>query len=45
MPFRTEWAIFSDAECLAGSIDFVARQQDGRLVLFDWKRSKGLCEA
>ena len=38
--YRTEWMIHADAERLAGSIDFVAQQGDGRLVLFDWKRSK-----
>jgi len=27
---------------LAGSIDFVAEDTNGNLVLFDWKRTKGL---
>ena len=40
--FRTEWTIFAEAEWLAGSIDFVAKDVNGHLVLFDWKRSKGL---
>ena len=38
--YRTEWMIYADAERIAGTIDFVAIQADGRLVLFDWKRSK-----
>ena len=40
--FRTEWAIFADEEGLAGSIDFVAQDPTGKLVIFDWKRSKNL---
>lgn len=40
--FRTEWTIFADAECLAGSIDFVAQRTDGSFVIFDWKRSANL---
>ena len=38
--FRTEWAIYGDEERLAGTIDFVAKDPWGRLVLFDWKRTK-----
>jgi hypothetical protein len=40
--YRTEWAIFGEQEWLAGSIDFVAETALGRLVLFDWKRSRNL---
>jgi hypothetical protein len=40
--YRTEWTIFADAEALAGSIDFVAVDSCGDLVLFDWKRTKQL---
>ena len=40
--YRTEWTIWASAENLAGSIDFVARDIDGHLVLFDWKRTKNL---
>ena len=42
--YRTEWTIFGDAEWLAGSIDFVAQNAEGELVLVDWKRSKGLSD-
>jgi len=40
--YRTEWTIFGEDENLAGSIDFVAIDEDGWLHLFDWKRSKAL---
>ena len=40
--YRTEWVIFAEDEWLAGSIDFVAELPDKSLVIFDWKRSKGL---
>lgn len=38
--FRTEWMIYGEEERLAGSIDFVAEDRQGDLVIFDWKRSK-----
>ena len=38
--FRTEWGIYGDEERLAGTIDFVARDAAGDLLLFDWKRTK-----
>ena len=38
--FRTEWTIYGEEERLAGSIDFVAEDKQGNLVLFDWQRSK-----
>lgn len=38
--YRTEWTIFAEAERLAGSIDFVAQDANGHLVIFDWKRTK-----
>ncbi|CAJ1351459.1 unnamed protein product, partial [Effrenium voratum] len=40
--YRTEWAIFGGRERLAGTIDFVARNDRGELVLYDWKRTKQL---
>ena len=40
--YRTEWTVYADHERLAGSIDFVAKNAAGELVLFDWKRSKDL---
>ena len=40
--YRTEWRIYASEESVAGSIDFVAREPDGSLVLFDWKRARNL---
>ena len=40
--YRTEWMVHADEERLAGSIDFVAKDTCGGLVIFDWKRSKAL---
>lgn len=40
--FRTEWTIFGEDENLAGSIDFVAKKDDGTYLVVDWKRSKDL---
>ena len=40
--YRTEWVIFGDEERLAGSVDFVAIEECGDLVIVDWKRSKGM---
>ena len=42
--FRTEWRIYATDESVAGSIDFVAREPNGPLVLFDWKRARKLHE-
>ena len=42
--FRTEWRIYAPNESVAGSIDFVAREPNGSLVLFDWKRARKLHE-
>lgn len=38
-PYRTEWMIYSK-DGVAGSIDCVLVDDDGDLVLIDWKRSK-----
>ena len=40
--YQTEWSIWASDERLAGSIDCVAQDADGQLVLFDWKKSKQL---
>ena len=42
--YRTEWAIYGEEERLAGTIDFVAKDSNGRLVLFDWKRTKQITQ-
>ena len=38
-PYRCEWRIFDEEFGIAGTIDFVAENQD-KLELYDWKRSK-----
>ena len=40
--YRTEWVIWGDEERLAGSVDFIAMDEGGDLVIVDWKRSKGM---
>jgi ATP-dependent exoDNAse (exonuclease V) beta subunit len=39
-PYRTEWEVFDEDHCLAGSIDMIYENPDGTLVIYDWKRSK-----
>ena len=40
-PFRMEWEVWSAAHLLCGSIDGVFRRKsDGKIVIYDWKRSK-----
>lgn len=43
-PYRTEWLVWDDTpgckDVLAGSIDFVVEDENGNLILIDWKRSK-----
>jgi len=41
-PYRTEWTVFHEELRLAGSIDMVFRNADGDLLIYDWKRSKGI---
>ena len=40
--YRTEWMIFDEDVRLAGSIDFVAENEDGTLTIYDWKRCKDI---
>lgn len=39
-PFRTEWMIYDLDKKIAGSIDFTLINENGHLILCDWKRSK-----
>jgi hypothetical protein len=40
-PYRMEWEVFSEPHLLCGSIDGVFRRKsDGKIVIYDWKRSK-----
>lgn len=40
IPYRTEMPIYSLAYGVAGTVDFIARNNDGSVSLYDWKRSK-----
>jgi ATP-dependent exoDNAse (exonuclease V) beta subunit len=42
-PFRSEWEIFCEELKLAGSID-MCFDDDGEIVIYDWKRSKDIKE-
>src|SRR5947208_4873806 len=39
-PYRTEWLIYDEDIGLAGSIDCVLSDNNGNLIILDWKRSK-----
>lgn len=41
-PYRTEWMVWDSELRLAGSIDMVFANDDGTLMIYDWKRSKGI---
>lgn len=41
-PYRTEWTVFDEELLIAGSIDMVYQREDGDLVIYDWKRVKGI---
>lgn len=42
-PYRTEWEVWSEPHRLAGSIDMIYRRKsDGKIVIYDWKRSKDI---
>jgi hypothetical protein len=41
-PYRTEWTVFDEKLLIAGSIDMVYQREDGNLVIYDWKRVKGI---
>ena len=39
-PYRTEWSVFSDLHMVAGQIDSIWVDSDGRYHMVDWKRCK-----
>ncbi len=41
-PVATEHLVWHPSQQYAGTIDLVARDADGRLVVVDWKRAKGI---
>lgn len=42
LAYRTEWMIWDNELRFAGSIDMVYENPDGTLMIYDWKRSKGI---
>ena len=41
-PYRTEWMVWDKELQMAGSIDMVFRNDDGTLLIYDWKRCKNI---
>jgi ATP-dependent exoDNAse (exonuclease V) beta subunit len=41
-PYRTEWTVFDEELNISGSIDMIFKDVDGTLLIYDWKRSKGI---
>jgi very-short-patch-repair endonuclease len=39
-PYRTEWRIFDTSLKIAGTIDFITKNDDGTFEIYDWKRSE-----
>lgn len=44
-PYRTEWRIFSERYKIAGTLDFLALEDDGSFSIYDWKRSTKVVDA
>lgn len=40
--FQVEWRLYHEPTLLIGTIDYVAKREDGTLDLYDWKRSSEL---
>jgi len=40
--YRTEWLVYDLFKRVSGSIDLTMRAANGKLRLYDWKRSKGI---
>jgi ATP-dependent exoDNAse (exonuclease V) beta subunit len=40
VPYRTEWRVYDEDKCVAGSIDMVFSNDKDELWIVDWKRSK-----
>jgi len=44
-PYRTEWTVYHEDVCIAGSIDMVYENPDGTLMIYDWKRAKDIVKS
>lgn len=39
-PYRTEWIIYNEDVKISGTIDMTFEDDDGNIIIYDWKRSK-----
>jgi hypothetical protein len=39
-PYRTEWMVYYEELKIAGSIDMIYENENGELIIYDWKRCK-----
>lgn len=44
-PYRTEWVVYDEDRMVAGSIDCIMSDDDGNIIILDWKRSKEIKES
>ena len=44
-PYRQEWPVYDTELNIAGTIDLVCQNDDGTFTIFDWKRSRKVCDA
>lgn len=42
VPYRSEWRVFHEELKIAGTIDMVFKNPDGRLSIVDWKRCRNM---
>jgi len=42
--YRTEWMIYDEETRICGTLDFLAKNEDGTFTIIDWKRSKNISE-
>lgn len=43
-PYRQEWPVFDKDLNVAGTIDMVCQNTDGTFTIYDWKRSRKVCD-
>ena len=43
-PYRQEWPVFDAELNLAGTIDLICQNADGTFTIYDWKRSRKVCD-
>ena len=45
LPYRQEWPVYDTELRIAGTIDMICRNDDGTFTIYDWKRSRKVCDA